>query len=277
MIRMLSATAIVALGLAACQPPPALVNRAVTNIDFAWKLENDQIFEKIGSRLFEVSRYQAFVAAQSTLRKLGLVVEKQDFATGFLFATAAAPVPLSAEEWEIVKQTDTTEMRKIAVKEVGYIGWFANLDPASKDVLVNVYVVARQDRTEVSLGMRMRHKKDIEGLKKRTQPPPTALRMGFEKFWRVFDEELRKHVAAKPASVVKPKPIKKVAVAVPRKPMRIEPTPRDAPSAIPTHLKKEMCITFAGASRSIDDVKKSLVTEVKRLALLEFFGEVISA
>lgn len=273
MIRALAAA--LTLGLMGCQPPLAVVNRAVTNIDFAWKLANDEILEKDGSRKFKASHYQAFVAAQGTLRKIGTVVEKQDLPSGFLFATAAAPTPLSPAEWEIVKETDTTDMRKIAVEEVGYMGWFANLDPASKDVLINVYVVARHDQAEVSIGMRLRNKKDIKGLKKRTQPPPTAMKLGLEKFWRVFDEQLQSVVGAKPPAVANLQPKKVRAPVAQKAPPRTETTP--LPSAIPSHLTKEMCITFAGANRSIDDVKKSLVTEVKRLALLEFFGEVISS
>ena len=49
-IRALSAACAAMVILAGCTPPPAVVNRAVTNIDFAWKQQNDKTLEEIGSR-----------------------------------------------------------------------------------------------------------------------------------------------------------------------------------------------------------------------------------
>ncbi len=47
-------------------------------------------------------------------------------------------------------------MRSLIAEEVGLLSWFATLDPSAKDVLVNVYVTARENGSELAIGLRLR-------------------------------------------------------------------------------------------------------------------------
>ena len=165
-------------------------NTAMTKLDSDWKKENDRAFARAG-RVVDINRYDAFLAVLATFRRIGMVVEQQDLDTGFIFATAPAPVPLTAEEWRQVQDADTSEMRAIIQPEVGLASWFATLDPSGKDVLVNAYVTDRPEGVEIALAMRLLLSQKMEdGRAKRTQAPPTAVRIGLEKFWRAFDREM---------------------------------------------------------------------------------------
>ena len=91
----------------------------------------------------------------------------------------------------MVERTDTRDMRSIIVKEVGPLGYLAPLDPTGKDVLVNVFVTDRVEGVEVALGMRLRDNSPKgSGLARRSQAPPTAVKIGVGKFWSVFEKEL---------------------------------------------------------------------------------------
>ena len=89
---------------------------AITRVDLTWKEKNDKILEIDGRRMIRAGKFRVFTAVQNTFRRLGMIVESQDFGTGFLFASAPAPVPLSAAEWDMVRAADTSEMRALAVR-----------------------------------------------------------------------------------------------------------------------------------------------------------------
>jgi hypothetical protein len=130
-----------------------------------------------------------------------MVVEQQDYPTGFLLFSSSAPTPLTNEEWAEVKKRDTPEMRDIAEDELGPLSWFATLDPSGKDVLVNVLVEEKGVGVEVSLKMRLRVAATGSDRARRMQPPPTAVRIGLDKFWALFEDELGKPLAKRPTEL----------------------------------------------------------------------------
>ena len=75
-----------ALLAAACVPKTQL-NKAVLQLESEWKAENDRFLQSEGRRFFKVSKQQGFTAAQLAASRLGMVVEQQDYATGFIFVT----------------------------------------------------------------------------------------------------------------------------------------------------------------------------------------------
>ena len=194
-----SSIAAMALVVSGCVSQTAY-NAAVTRLDLHWKERNDRTFERQGRRTIEANRYHAFIAAQASIRRLGMFVEEQNYQTGYVKASAPAPVPLTATEWETVRRTDTPDMRSVIVSEVGPLGYLAPLDATGKDVLVNVFVTERADGVEVALGMRLRdNQPGSSGRAKRSQAPPTAVSIGLGKFWSVFENELRAVMADNPA------------------------------------------------------------------------------
>jgi len=190
-------TIILGLAISGCA---SQYNAAITKLDAAWKESNDRTLEKEGRRRFDATRDQAFAAAQASLRRLGMVVEQQDLQTGFLFATAPAPVPLTGAEWAAVQESDSPKMRAILGEDLGILSAFAKLDPSNRDILVNVFVTAKDGGVEVSLNFRIRDRNPTSGRAQRMQAPPTAVGVGVRKFWSVFEEELRTTARATPQS-----------------------------------------------------------------------------
>jgi hypothetical protein len=172
--------------------------RALADVDAQWKEVNDKAFEEGGRRTIQASKHDAFRAARSAVLRANMVVEQQDYPTGFLLFSSAAPTPLTNEEWAVVQKRDTREMRDIAKDELGPLSWFATLDPWGKEVLVNVLVEEKDVGVEVSLKMRLRLANSGSDRPRRMQPPPTAVRIGLDKFWTFFEDEIGKSLAAKP-------------------------------------------------------------------------------
>ncbi len=199
--------AVAALGLvlAGCVSD-SQYNAAIMRLDSEWKAANDRTLRTMGRRTVAMSRTQALLAARGATQKIGMLVEKENVETGFLLVTAPAPTPLSMAEWAEVQAADTKNMQSVIAEEVGLVSWFATLDPSAKDVLANVLVTEKREGVEVSIGMRLRNKKVVSGRVRRSQPPPTALRIGLRKFWAAFDEERRALSASNRAPASAPVP-----------------------------------------------------------------------
>jgi hypothetical protein len=197
--RLIAASSLVLL-TTACGAFTANYNQAILKLDSAWLQANVRLLETDGKRMFKASKQQAFESAQLALRRLGMVVEEQNYATGYLLATAPAPIPLTMEEWAEVQQKDTEGFRDILAQEMGLLALFATLDPAGKDVLGNIFVNERGAEVEVSIGLRLRSTVSSSDRVKRLQAPPTAVRMGLRKFWTAFETEIGSS-AAVPAAV----------------------------------------------------------------------------
>jgi hypothetical protein len=165
-------------------------NKAIGDIDAFWKKKNDKLVVTEGRRIVQATPREAFIAVQRAAQRLGMIVEDQDRATGFLLASSAAPTPLTQEEWKIVQENDTDEMREVIGETIGAASWFVDLDPTGKEVLANVLVNETGEGTEVSLGIRLRSTRATVERDRRLQPPPTAMRIGMEKFWLIFEEEI---------------------------------------------------------------------------------------
>src|SRR5207249_3025424 len=143
------------------------LQHAMNTIDLTWQEENRNILQENGARVYAVSRVEAFTAAQAALRRLGMIVEQQDPSTGFLYASAPAPTPLSAAEWETVKAADTPRMKQIAAQEIGILGWVAELNPVGFDVLMNAFIREKENGIEIALAV---------GLRSKAPPPPGGAR-----------------------------------------------------------------------------------------------------
>lgn len=184
-------------------------NQAILKLESQWKEANDRTLESEGRRSFQATKQQGFAAAQLAARRIGMVVENQDFETGFLLVTSQAPIPLTMDEWAVVQEADTSQMRTAIIDDVGIASWFVTLDPSAKDLLANIFVNSKEEGIEVSVGLRLRDRKPAEDRIRRMQPPPTAVHLGLQKFWDAFEYELdaiiRKGAADGPPPVVYPR------------------------------------------------------------------------
>jgi hypothetical protein len=179
----------VAVFAAACVPKQS-INRAALKVENQWKVKNDAIIGTDGRRAFQITKKQGFQAAQLAASRLGMVVEKQAYETGFVFMTAPAPVPLTMIEWHRVQEAETGDLRQIIDEDLGLYKWWVELDPSGKEVLVNIFVTENPGGVDVAIGFRLRVKDVSTDTLKRVQPPPTAVRMGVAKFWAAYEMEL---------------------------------------------------------------------------------------
>jgi len=165
-------------------------NKAIQDVEAAWKTVNDQTLIKEGRRSFKATKEQGFLAAQLTVSQIGMVIEEQAYDTGFLFVTAPAPTPLTMSDWAKVQEVDTEELRAIISDEFGLLNLWVTLEPTSKEVLANIFINENKEGIEVSVGLRLRGTGPESDRKKRLQPPPTAVRLGLRKFWNAYEKEL---------------------------------------------------------------------------------------
>jgi hypothetical protein len=209
-------------------------NRAILKLEGTWKEVNDRTLENDGHRFYKATKQQGFMAGQLTANRLGMVVEQQSFETGFMLVTAPAPTPLTMSEWELVQKADTKEMRAILQDELGVMGRWATLDPSSKEVLANVFVVEKGEGIEVSIGLRLRAKTRTSAKKKRLQPPPTAVRLGLSKFWTAYERELSSIVEKYSAtgSELRVSSSVKKSASAPKTAMTPTRVPRSNPDAV---------------------------------------------
>ncbi|MGO9136962.1 MAG: caspase domain-containing protein [Syntrophales bacterium] len=201
-LRFLSVASLVLL-TTACGSLNASYNRAILKLESTWLQENIKILETDGRRQYKATKQQAFEAAQLAVRRLGMVVDEQNFGTGFLLVSAPAPTPLTMEEWAEVQKQDTEGFRKIISEEIGAISYFATLDPSGKDVVGNFFITEKEAMVEVSIGLRLRSTRATTDRLRRLQAPPTAVRMGLRKFWNAFDIELASVLARGTPSGIK--------------------------------------------------------------------------
>ena len=74
--------------------------------------------------------------------------------------------------------------------DFGLLKLWVTLEPSSKEVLANVFIIEKDEGIEVSVGLRLRGTGAKSDRKRRLQPPPTAVRLGLSKFWVAFEQEL---------------------------------------------------------------------------------------
>lgn len=227
-------------------------NRAVLDVMAKWKAVNDATLRESGKRRFDISKKHGFLAAQSAAQRIGMVVEKESYETGFLLVTSNAPTPLTMEEWKVVQDKDTEGVRRIVGKHSVLMGWFYTLEPASKELLANLFVTENQGSVEVSVGFRLRSTLKTTGAMPRLEAPPSAVPMGLAKFWSAFEKELElltgRRQSGEPVSVSER--TEKAAGS----PESISDSRGPAPDALPPKSPEALAGSVAGTSVDPDAV-----------------------
>jgi hypothetical protein len=135
---------------------------------------------------------RAVAAAEAALPRLGMRLDDEVPALGFLSFSSPAPVPLTADEWERVNAADLPRARAVLRPHVGWMADHFRFEPKGLDIVVNVTVTEARGESAVSITMRMREVTPVDlELPRRDYPPPTGVRMGLDKIWREFEQELR--------------------------------------------------------------------------------------
>lgn len=166
---------------------------AINDVNREFRRQYEEIIKEDGTRQFDATEMQAFIAMENSLRDLGMRIEAQDSSVGYIRSVAPAPNPLTSKEWEEASAVDIERMRAIIVDNVGVLGYFVTFEPEGLEIVINVTTEKKSNKAEVSVTVRMRETKPPKtGWPRREYPPPTAMRLGIKKFWSSFEKELRR-------------------------------------------------------------------------------------
>lgn len=165
---------------------------AVSAINEAFRADYEAILAKDGTRVFKVSRAEAYDAIRVSMARLGMTVESQDPVLGFVNVYAPAPRPLNDEEWRQAAEADLPRTREIIGPHVGIFRHFFNFEPRGLESVISATVVAVPAGTEISFTARMREIAPPEtGFPRREYLPPTAVRMALRKMWAEVEREFK--------------------------------------------------------------------------------------
>ena len=165
---------------------------AIHAVNETFRTHYESILAQKGTRMVGMSKRESFDAIRIALDRLGMQIESQDPGLGYLAVFAAAPLPLNAVEWRQATEADLPLLREIARQHVGMAAEFIRFEPEGLQVLITATALERPNGSEVSLTMRMREiAPPRSGIPRREYAPPTAVRIGLDKIWNAFDQEMR--------------------------------------------------------------------------------------
>ena len=141
--------------LAACASDHQKIN-AIQAVNQGFRAEYEKLLADKGSRSYRVARADAFLAMRVTLASLGIRTEQQDLSLGHLAVAAAAPAPLSDEEWRTASAADLPLLQRLIEPHVGLAANFVKFEPQGLEVVINATVHEAAAGTEVSLTVRLR-------------------------------------------------------------------------------------------------------------------------
>lgn len=183
---------VLSLALTACTPPPEQIADAIGAVNRAFQADYESMLSTDGVRVYRVRRGDAFVALHAAFARIGMQITNSDPDVGTLTAAAAAPLPLSAQEWHQAGQADLPRMREIARVHVGPMAEFISFEPEGLEVVINAALLDSPGGVEVSLTARMREvAPPRSNMPRREYPPPTAARLALGKLWQGYERELR--------------------------------------------------------------------------------------
>lgn len=165
---------------------------AIDDINMVFRAEYEAILAKNGTRVYKVTRAEAYDAVRVSLARLGMTVEAQDPVLGYVNVFAPAPRPLDLKEWEQAAEADLPRTREIIGPHVGIFRHFFNFEPSGLETVISGTVVEVPAGTEVSFTARMREIAPPQsGFPRREYLPPTAVRMGLDKMWAELEREFK--------------------------------------------------------------------------------------
>lgn len=182
-----------AAALAGCAAIPDDQKRnAINEVNAEFRSQYERILAEQGTRFYRVSPEEAFDTLRVTLTRMGMRIGDQSPSIGYLNVFAPAPTPLDQDEWLKAEAQDLPKLREIAVKHVGLRGNLIRFEPEGLEIVINGTTLPARSGTEISLTVRLREVKPPQsGMPRRDYAPPSAVRMGLDKIWRNFEQELR--------------------------------------------------------------------------------------
>ncbi len=190
-LRTLGVASLLMLLLAGCASDAQKIS-AINAVNQGFRVEYEKLLADKGTRVFKASRGDAFVAMRVALAELGMRTEQQDMTLGHLAVAAAAPLPLTDEEWRSASQADLPLLHRLIEPHVGAVAGFVQFEPQGLDVVINATFLDAPGGTEVSLTVRLRERAPPRsGWPRREYVAPRLLTLGLEKIFATFERELK--------------------------------------------------------------------------------------
>jgi hypothetical protein len=183
-----------ALGLlmSGCFPTREDRNCAVEAINKDFRKEYEAILARNGTRVYRVTRAEAYDAIRVSMARLQMTVEAQDPVLGFVSVFAPAPRPLSDEEWKQASDADLPRARDVIRPCVGIYSVLFVFEPQGLEGVIRGTVVETPAGTAISFTARMREvAPPLTGYARREYLPPTAVKTALEKIWREIEREFK--------------------------------------------------------------------------------------
>lgn len=167
------------------------VRDTVREINEVFQAGYVQVLAEIGTRRFQLTPSTAARAMRLALESLGFTTTMRE-GDHYLAVSGPAPIPLDAAEWKDVIAVDEPQLKRIAVSHLGIKGNFARFETEGLAIDGTITFLPRADGVEISITMKLRETARPAAdsiLPRRDYAPPTALRAGYEKIWRVFEQQ----------------------------------------------------------------------------------------
>jgi hypothetical protein len=181
-----------AVALAGCASDRQRIE-AINAVNEAFRARYETILAEEGSKVFKLSRDEAFVSMRVALAGLGMRTETQDMSLGYLVVASPAPRPLTVAEWDQVTTADLPLLQTLVQPYVGSLpAIFVHFEPQGLETVVSASFLRTAGGAEISITARLREvSPPRSGWPRREYLPPTAVRMGLAKIWGAFEQEVR--------------------------------------------------------------------------------------
>lgn len=176
---------------AGCVGQISQVERGMNILNDTWGVANENLYKTLGTREYKISKKEAFNAMVITLTELGLIIENQDYETGFILAKGHSPAPLTNSEGQAVVDIEEPKMRALLAPEIGELS--ANsftLGPGLNHfyTIINVHMLERSKDLQISLRFQFQFKGDIPVQATGQQGAPSGLEISLKKIWNTFEK-----------------------------------------------------------------------------------------
>ncbi len=185
------AAALFACVLAACANDQQKIS-AIDAVNQGFRVQYEKLLADSGTRVYKVSRTDAFIAMRVALAELGMHTEQQNMALGHLAVEAKAPLPLTDDEWRSASKADLPLLQRLIEPYVGIAANFVQFEPQGLNIAINATFLDAAGGTEVSLTVRLRETAPPKsGWPRREYVSPHVLSLGLDKIFSTFERELR--------------------------------------------------------------------------------------
>ena len=168
------------------------IGDVIKDVNAEFRAEYEAILAKDGTRVFKVTRTEAYDAVRVSMARLRMTVESQDPVLGYVNVFADAPLPLSAEEWREAAAADLPRLREICRRHAFVECWLIRFEPEGLQSVITGTVVGVSGGTAISFTARMREiAPPPSGMPRREYLPPTAVRMALAKMWLEIEREFK--------------------------------------------------------------------------------------